>query len=114
MNAANDGGANDWRLWSALNSDGSAPCSGSSCPNSELGHLYFTEGSDRTGAGITTSADLSWDELLAWRGQIATHLRDALALELNPRTQAGRGIRPVRNAFRNLPACANGRHQADH
>jgi hypothetical protein len=26
MNAANYAGANDWRLWSALNSDGSGPC----------------------------------------------------------------------------------------
>jgi hypothetical protein len=44
MNAANYAGANDWRLWSALNSDGSGPCFGSPCTDSELGHLFYVEG----------------------------------------------------------------------
>ena len=44
MNTANYAGANDWRLWSALNSDGSGPCSAFDCSNSELGHLFYTEG----------------------------------------------------------------------
>jgi hypothetical protein len=45
MNAANYGGANDWRLWSALNSDGSGPCGPSvNCTDSELGHLFYVEG----------------------------------------------------------------------
>lgn len=33
----------DWRLPSALNSDGSGPCSDYNCTNSEMGHLYYTE-----------------------------------------------------------------------
>lgn len=60
MNDANYGGANDWRLWSALNSDGTGPCGpGFSCDDSELGHLYYIEGSDRTGDPITSSQALS-------------------------------------------------------
>lgn len=38
------GGANDWRLWSPLNSDGSGPCSQFNCVDSELGHLFYVEG----------------------------------------------------------------------
>ncbi len=33
----------DWRLPSALNSDGSDPCYGNNCTDSEMGHLYYTE-----------------------------------------------------------------------
>ena len=32
-----------WRLPTALNQDGSGPCSGSDCTSSELGHLFYTE-----------------------------------------------------------------------
>jgi hypothetical protein len=52
------GGANDWRLPSALNADGSGPCSGSNCSDSELGHLYYTEGGLSSG-NITDSATLT-------------------------------------------------------
>ncbi len=38
------GGANDWGLWSALNSDGSEPCNGANCTDSDLGHLNYIEG----------------------------------------------------------------------
>lgn len=34
---------NDWRLPSALNPDGTGPCSGYNCTQSELGHLYYVE-----------------------------------------------------------------------
>jgi len=34
----------DWRLPTALDPDGSGPCFGTSCPDSELGHLLFVEG----------------------------------------------------------------------
>ncbi|MBK1633561.1 hypothetical protein CKO31_23005 [Thiohalocapsa halophila] len=45
MNAANYAGANDWRLWSALNSDGTGPCGPAfNCDDSELGHLFYVEG----------------------------------------------------------------------
>jgi len=37
-------GYDDWGLPSALNSDGSGPCSGHSCSDSEIGHLYYIEG----------------------------------------------------------------------
>lgn len=37
-------GYDDWRLPSALNSDGSGPCSGDNCTDSEMGHLYYIEG----------------------------------------------------------------------
>ena len=33
----------DWRLPTALNPDGSGPCSFYNCPGSEMGHLYYTE-----------------------------------------------------------------------
>ncbi|MBK1629611.1 hypothetical protein CKO31_02425 [Thiohalocapsa halophila] len=44
MNAANYAGANDWRLWSALDSNGDEPCAGWDCTYSELGHLFYFEG----------------------------------------------------------------------
>jgi hypothetical protein len=37
-------GYKDWRLPSAYNSDGSGPCSGGGCSDSELGHLHLVEG----------------------------------------------------------------------
>ncbi len=36
-------GHNDWRIPSALNSDGSGPCLVFNCTDSEMGHLYYTE-----------------------------------------------------------------------
>lgn len=33
----------DWRLPSALNQDGTGPCMGYDCDNSEMGHLYYIE-----------------------------------------------------------------------
>jgi hypothetical protein len=59
MNTASYAGFSDWRLWSALNSDGSEPCSGFNCEYSELGHLYYVEGSDRTSQAITSSTALT-------------------------------------------------------
>ena len=53
------GGANDWRLWSALNSNGSGPCAGSDCTNSELGHLFYTEGGLTQGDAINDSTALT-------------------------------------------------------
>jgi len=37
------GGYDDWRLPTALNTDGTGPCSGVNCIDSEMGHLYYTE-----------------------------------------------------------------------
>lgn len=36
----------DWRLPTALNKDGSGPCHGYNCTESEMGHLYYVEGVD--------------------------------------------------------------------
>ncbi len=35
-------GITGWRLSTALNPDGTGPCIGDNCPDSELGHLVFT------------------------------------------------------------------------
>ena len=37
------GGFDDWRLPTALNTDGTGPCSDIDCTDSEMGHLYYTE-----------------------------------------------------------------------
>jgi len=37
------GGFTDWRLPTALNSDGSGPCVGLNCTGSEMGHLFYSE-----------------------------------------------------------------------
>ena len=42
---------NDWRLPSALNQDGSGPCFGLNCFNSELGHLYYIDQIKRASPG---------------------------------------------------------------
>ncbi|WP_157817584.1 DUF1566 domain-containing protein [Candidatus Thiodictyon syntrophicum] len=59
MNAANYAGTNDWRLWSARNSDGTGPCVGYNCAGSEMGHLFYTEGGLSDNQSITTSATLT-------------------------------------------------------
>lgn len=43
LNSTNYAGYNDWRLPSALNSDGSGPCGLYNCSESELGYMYYTE-----------------------------------------------------------------------
>ena len=47
---------NDWRLPTALNQDGSGPCSSFNCTDSELGHLYYTELGNSAGSGGFTNA----------------------------------------------------------
>ncbi|MBW1994382.1 MAG: PEP-CTERM sorting domain-containing protein [Deltaproteobacteria bacterium] len=37
------GGFQNWRLPSALNPDGSGPCNGFNCPDSEMGHLFYVD-----------------------------------------------------------------------
>jgi hypothetical protein len=64
MNAANYAGANDWRLWSALNSDGTGPCgdlagAAFGCTDSELGHLFYVEGGLSAFEAINDSAALT-------------------------------------------------------
>ncbi len=56
----NVGGYTGWRLPTALNADGSGPCGPDyNCINSELGHLFYTEGGLTQGQSITSSAVLS-------------------------------------------------------
>jgi hypothetical protein len=52
LNNDNTLGYNDWKLPSALNSDGSGPCSDpAQCSDSDLGHLYYIEGVSFTDPG---------------------------------------------------------------
>jgi len=60
MNAANYAGTNGWRLWSALNSNGTGPCGPDfNCTGSELGHLFYTEAGLSQNQSITSSATLN-------------------------------------------------------
>jgi hypothetical protein len=59
LGSINYGGASDWRLWSALNSDGGGPCSGYNCTDSEMGDLFYDEGGLSANADITDSATLT-------------------------------------------------------
>jgi len=75
MNTANYGGASDWRLWSALDSDGSGPCGPAyNCTDSELGHLYYTEGGLSAGDNISSSPALNAD--LYPKTGVFTNLQD--------------------------------------
>lgn len=53
----NVGGVTGWRLPTSLNSDGSGPCSGFNCTDSEMGHLFYNELGGATGSSILTSGD---------------------------------------------------------
>lgn len=48
-------GYDDWRLPSALNSDGSGPCHLDDCADSEMGHLYYTELGNVANGPLNTS-----------------------------------------------------------
>jgi hypothetical protein len=77
MNAANYAGANDWRLWSALNSDGSGPCEADyNCTDSELGHLFYIEGGLSQNQPITSSAALNADAFPATG--VFTNMQDSV------------------------------------
>ena len=49
-------GHSDWRLPSSLNSDGSGPCAGWNCTDSELGHVYYTELGNTAQQGYDTGS----------------------------------------------------------
>lgn len=59
MNANNYMGHSDWMLPSALNMDGSGPCSGNNCSGSQMGELYYTEGGLTAGDSINASPTLT-------------------------------------------------------
>jgi hypothetical protein len=48
-------GLDDWRLPSALNSDGSGPCSGVNCTDSEMGYLYSISLGNPVGGPLTNT-----------------------------------------------------------
>jgi len=69
------GGADDWRLPTALNADGSGPCSGYDCAGSEMGHLYYAEGGLSAGQriladppGILDDYFINMQSYLYWSG----------------------------------------------
>ena len=53
------GGAiySDWRLPTALNQDGTGPCSNQACPGSEMGHLFYTELGHTEGQSLSNTGD---------------------------------------------------------
>jgi hypothetical protein len=63
MNGANYLGFSDWRLPTALNQDGSGPCSVYNCNGSEMGYLYYVilGGSAHGPGGIATTHNANYD-----------------------------------------------------
>jgi hypothetical protein len=57
LNSTSYLGADNWRLPSALNQDGSGPCSGNGCTDSELGHLFHVELGGAPGTWIGDTGD---------------------------------------------------------
>lgn len=56
------GGFDDWRLPTALNSDGSGPCLGFNCTGAELGYMFYTNMGATAGTSIlggSNAANLS-------------------------------------------------------
>ena len=119
MNAANYAGTNDWRLWSALNSNGSGPCSGFNCTGSELGHLFYTEGGLSQNQSITSSATLNlhftnMQSSVYWSGtEFAANLNLAsnfytdvglLSIDFKVSQYYGWAVRPGQVAAAPLPA----------
>ena len=51
------GGYDDWRLPTALNQDGSGPCYGFSCTNSEMGHMFYNNMGAAANSSILTGTD---------------------------------------------------------
>lgn len=51
------GGLDDWRLPTALNQDGTGPCTGNTCTDSELKHLFFADLVGAPPINLLTSTD---------------------------------------------------------
>ncbi len=47
----------EWRLPTALNQDGTGPCVGENCTDSEMGHLFYVDLGGTGGQSILTSGD---------------------------------------------------------
>ena len=59
-------GVTGWRLPSALNSDGSGPCSGFNCTSSEIGHMWYVELGNTTGPATNTANFTNMQTLQYW------------------------------------------------
>ena len=55
LNTADYLGYSDWELPSAINSDGTEPCSGLGCAGSQMGQLYYTSLGNTLAGGLTNS-----------------------------------------------------------
>ncbi|PTN11840.1 DUF1566 domain-containing protein [Nitrosomonas aestuarii] len=53
----NVGGVTGWRLPTAMNADGTGPCSEYNCTGSEMGHLFYTELGGTAQNSILSSGD---------------------------------------------------------
>ncbi len=51
------GGYEDWRLPTALNQDGSWPCAGYNCTNSEMGHMFYNNLGASAGSSVLTGTN---------------------------------------------------------
>jgi hypothetical protein len=51
------GGYDDWRLPTALNTDGNGPCGGVWCSNSELGHMFYNNMGASSGQSIHSGSN---------------------------------------------------------
>jgi hypothetical protein len=57
MNDANYLGYDDWRLPTALNADGSGPCSGLNCNSSEMGYMFYENMGATAGGSILSGSN---------------------------------------------------------
>ena len=57
----NVGGVDGWRLPSSLNADGTGPCSGSNCTDSEMGNLFYNVLGGSAGISIGTIHNDNYD-----------------------------------------------------
>jgi|CXWL01.1.fsa_nt_gi hypothetical protein len=51
------GGYDDWRLPTALNQDGTGPCSGFNCISSEMGHMFYNNLGAAAGSSVLAGTD---------------------------------------------------------
>lgn len=92
-------GIRGWRLPSALNSDGSGPCIGSNCDDSELGHLFL--GVNQTHPGLATWRN-GTVPCIYWTSTVAS-AEEAYAFDLFNLRQGPLWKNPFVERFPNVP-----------
>jgi len=114
----NVGGMTGWRLPSALNSDGTDPCDGLNCTDSELGHLFYNELSGTAGNSILTSGDLDLalfsnvQPFNYWSStELAPAQNGAWRFDLNSGVQTNNGLQGTN--FNNITLFAWAVHDGD-